>query len=461
MTFTIAIIGRPNVGKSTLFNRLVGKRLALVDDTPGVTRDRREAEGSLGPLRFRIIDTAGLEEDDESGLSTRMRQQTMRALDEADIALFMIDARIGVTPMDKHFAAILRKGKTPVLLLANKAESRAGQTGKLEAYEMGLGDPIALSAEHGEGLGDLFDGIEEIVIKKGLDIKEELPEVEVPIDEGDEEGEAVGPLLPLQLAIIGRPNVGKSTLVNKLIGEDRQITGPEAGLTRDTITIPWNYQGRDVRLFDTAGLRRKSRVQEKLEKLSVADTMRAVNFAEVVLLVIDGEQLMDKQDVQIASLVAQEGRALVIAINKIDLVEDQPAAMRILNDTLERSLPQIRGVTLVPISAVTGKNLDRLMSAVFKAFDLWNGRISTGRLNRWLEEVTERHPCPTIKGKRIKIRFMSQIKTRPPTFTLFCNRPADLPGSYLRYLENELRAEFKLPGVPLRLLLRKGDNPYV
>jgi GTP-binding protein len=459
MPFTIAIIGRPNVGKSTFFNRLVGKRLALVDDTPGVTRDRREAQGSLGPLQFRIIDTAGLEEDDESGLSSRMRAQTMRAIASSDIVFFMIDARAGVTPMDKYFADILRREPAPVLLLANKAEGRAGQPGLMEAFSLGLGDPIGISAEHGEGLGELFDAVEALVIERGLDLEEEKSATSVKTEEAGEEG-VTASALPLQLAIIGRPNVGKSTLVNKLIGEERQITGPEAGLTRDTISIPWHYRGREVRLFDTAGLRRKSKVHHKLEKLSVADTMRAVNFAEVVVLVVDAENLMDKQDVQIASLIAQEGRALVIAVNKFDLVEDQTVALRLLNDTLERSLPQIRGVMIVPISALTGKGLDKLMAAVFKAFDYWNTRVSTGRLNRWLIETTERHPAPTAKGKRVKLRYISQVKARPPTFAIFVNRPADVQGSYLRYLENELRTSFKLPGVPLRILMRKGENPY-
>ncbi len=457
MSFTVAIIGRPNVGKSTLFNRLVGKRLALVDDTPGVTRDRREADASLGPLKFRIIDTAGLEEDDESVLSNRMRLQTLRALADADIALFVVDARAGITPIDKHFADILRREDKPVILLANKAEGQTGKTGMFESYSLGLGDPIAFSAEHGEGIGVLFDIMEEKVQALGLDIKHARKKGE--FEEEPEETEPEN-LKPLQMAIVGRPNAGKSTLVNQMIGEDRQITGPEAGLTRDTIAVEWEYKGREIKLFDTAGLRRKSRVQQKLEKLSVADTMRAVTFAEIVVLIVDGETLMDKQDLQIASLVVQEGRGLVIAVNKADLITDQSAALRTINDRLERSLPQVKGVPLVPISALTGKGIPRLMTEVMKINELWNQRISTGRLNRWLEDVMARHPAPSVAGRRVKIRYMSQIKSRPPTFTLFCNRPSDLPSSYLRYLENELRMMFKMPGVPLRLLLRKGENPY-
>ncbi len=454
MSFTVAIIGRPNVGKSTLFNRLVGKRLALVDDTPGVTRDRREGEGRLGPLSFRVIDTAGLEEGKGEALSARMRRQTDAALDEADIVLFMIDARVGVTPLDRHFAEWVRKKPAPVVLLANKCEGKRADPGLFEAFALGLGEPIALSAEHGDGLGELYDAIEKIAREKGL-----LEEPDEDQAEEAEEAEDAEPKV-LQLAIVGRPNAGKSTLVNRLLGEERQITGPEAGLTRDSIALAWTWQDRPVRLFDTAGLRRKARVHEKLEKLSVADALRAVQFAHVVVVMVDATLGFEKQDLSIADLVVREGRALVIAVNKMDEVADRKAALKAVYDTLERSLPQVRGVPVLPISALTGAGLDKLMPAVTRVYEIWNRRVSTSALNRWLEEVIAHHPPPADKGRRVRIRYMSQIKTRPPTFVFFVNRPEALPTSYVRYLANELRADFKLDGVPLRLLTRRGKNPY-
>ncbi len=468
MTFTVAIIGRPNVGKSTLFNRLVGKRLALVDDTPGVTRDRRDAKASLGEYKFRIIDTAGLEEGKGNTLSARMRRQTEIAIEEADFSLFMIDARAGVTPLDKHFADILRRGKKPVLLIANKSEGRAAEAGRYEAFSLGLGNPIPFSAEHGEGLADLSDGFEELlrmleinpfedeqedVSIKSVAIHGEVTEEDELLSEEDSD-------LPLQLAIVGRPNVGKSTLINKLLGEERMLTGPEAGLTRDSIGVNYNYEGRELRIFDTAGMRRKSRVQEKLEKLSVADTIRALNFAEVVVLMIDATQPLEKQDLSIASLIVQEGRALVIALNKYDLLENRQEVMKDIVHKLEHTLPQIKGIPVVPISALTGRGIEKLMPQIFATYKLWNRRISTAKLNKWLAQTLSYHPAPSVKGRRTKMRYMTQVKTRPPTFAIFTNRPSDVADSYTRYLLNELRWDFDMPGVPIRIMLRKGDNPY-
>ena len=467
MTIKVAMVGRPNVGKSTLFNRLVGKRLALVDDTPGVTRDRREAKASLGGINFLAIDTAGLEEDGDTKLSARMRAQTDLAIAEADFALFMIDARAGVTPLDKFFADVLRRGKTPVILLCNKCEGRAAEAGIYESYSLGLGDPVAISAEHGEGLSELIEAFDKIILDKGLEVEEEPDDiisksVSIRGEVSDEEAEATeeDSGLPLQMAIVGRPNVGKSTLVNYLLGEERQITGPEAGLTRDSIGVTYYYEGREIRMFDTAGLRRKSKVMEKLEKLSVADTIRALNFAEVVVLMIDATMPFEKQDLSIASLIVQEGRSLVIALNKYDLMENRQEVMKDILDTLEHSLPQIKGIPVVPISALTGRGVDKLMPAVFNAYRMWNRRISTAKLNKWLAATTAYHPHPSVKGRRIKMRYMTQVKTRPPTFAIFCNRTADVARSYERYLLNELRWDFELPGVPIRMMLRKGDNPF-
>ena len=446
MTRRVAIIGRPNVGKSTLFNRLVGRREALVDDAPGVTRDRREGEGQLFDLRFQVIDTAGLEEISDDSLEARMRRQTEQALASADLALFLIDGRAGLTPMDEHFARWLRRGKTPVLLVVNKCEGSQGESGRMEAYGLGLGDAIPLSAEHGLGLADLHDAMSAA-----------FDELTPPGEEISEAGEREE---ILRLAVIGRPNVGKSTLINQLLGEDRLLTGPEAGITRDAIAVDLDHRGRGLQLYDTAGIRKRPRVTEKIEKLSVSDTLRAVRFAHVVVLVIDALAPMEKQDLTIARMVVDEGRALVLAVNKWDLAKDPGAAARAVADRLERSLPQVRGLTTVQVSALRGRNLDRLLDAVEAAYKIWNRRIPTARLNEWLEAVTEAHPPPAPQGRRIRLKYMTQAKARPPTFALFCSKPTELPGAYLRYLENTLREDFDLPGTPLRLRIKAGKNPY-
>ena len=459
MTATVAIIGRPNVGKSTLFNRLVGKRLALVDDTPGVTRDRREGEGRIADLEFRLIDTAGLEVGPEDSLQDRMWRQTEAALMEADVGLMMIDARTGLTTADEHFADILRRSKTPVILIANKCEGRQGQSGMLESYSLGLGDPIALSAEHGEGIGDLYDALHPYV--EEAEDEEEFADLAIEagleIDADAEEEEEVG---PIQMAIVGRPNVGKSTLINRLLGEERLITGPEAGLTRDSISVEWEWGGQRIKLVDTAGLRKKARVQEKLERLSTQDTTRSIRFAQIVVLVIDGQSPLEKQDLTIASMVVEEGRSLVIAVNKWDVVEDRKQVLQNLYERLEKSLPQVRGVPVVSFSALTGSRMKTLMPAVLGAYDTWNRRISTGKLNRWLAMVTEAHPPPAARGRRVRLRYMTQAKTRPPTFVVFASMPDALPESYTRYLINDIRQTFDLPGTPIRLMMRKGENPY-
>jgi GTP-binding protein len=443
MALTVAIIGRPNVGKSTLFNRLVGQRLALVDDTPGVTRDRRAGEAALGDLRFGVIDTAGLDEAEEGSLGARMQAQTERALDEADVALFLVDARSGVTPLDRHFADLLRRRKTPVVLAANKAEGRSGAAGLYEAFALGLGEPIAISAEHGDGMADLYEALAPFAA---------TPEGETAVAANGEK--------PLQLAVIGRPNVGKSTLINRLLGEERLLTGPEPGITRDAIATLWQWRDRAVRLIDTAGLRRRPKVEEKLEKLSVVDTLRAVRFAEVVVLAIDATQLLEKQDLTIARMVEEEGRALVLAVNKWDLVEDKQATLRRLRDRLEISLPQLAGLRFVTLSARTGAGVAKLMPAVMATYDAWNRRIATPKLNRWLSAIQQRHPPPLVAGRRLKLRYMTQANIRPPTFALFASSPGALPESYRRYLVNLMRADFDLPGVPIRVMLRKGENPY-
>lgn len=474
MTFTVAIIGRPNVGKSTLFNRLVGKRLAIVDDTPGVTRDRREGSGSISDLKFQVIDTAGLE-NAKDGLESRMREQTERALDEANVALFLIDARAGVTPLDEHFAQVVRKRKTPVILIANKCEGRTAGPGLMEAYSLGLGEPLPFSAEHGEGVGELYDAllpyeledqIEAYEPPQKIDATEQVAE-KIPdpaaLDDDTPEDAAEDALVlsrPLQLAIVGRPNVGKSTLVNRLLGEERMLTGPEAGITRDAITSDWSWQDRAVKLVDTAGLRRKSRVHEKVETLSASDTLRTIRFAQVVVLLIEGEAGLEKQDLTIARQVTDEGRALVIAINKWDAVKDRAKALARVEDRLQTSLPQVRGIPVVTLSAKTGRGIDKLMPAVFDMFDVWNARISTAELNRWLSFMTESHPPPAVSGRRIRLRYMTQPKTRPPTFAVFSSRAEQLPTAYVRYLINGLRDDFGLEGIPIRLNMRKGNNPY-
>ena len=467
----VAIIGRPNVGKSTLFNRLVGKRLALVDDTPGVTRDRREGEASLGDLTFTLVDTAGLEEGDEASLTGRMRAQTERAMDEADVCLFVIDARAGLTPTDKEFATLMHRFGDKTVLVANKVEGRKGLDGAYEAFELGLGEPVALSAEHGEGMGDLFSALDEqftrLIEARVHDAGPKLAEQLEPddgVDDEDEDGpdiiEAAPRTHPLQVAIVGRPNAGKSTLVNQLLGDDRLLTGPEAGITRDTIAVDWVFQGRPFKLFDTAGMRRKAKVQDKLEKLSVSDALHAIQFAECVVLLMDAEHPFEKQDLQIADLVAREGRALVFGLNKWDLIRDKGSFLKTCAEELARLLPQVRGAPLVPLSGLTGKGTEALMRAVLQMDDVWNRRVSTAALNRWLAASLAQHPPPAVAGRRLKLRYMTQVKARPPTFAVFCSRPDALPGSYTRYLINGLRDTFDLPGVPLRINLRKGDNPY-
>jgi GTPase len=447
MSFTIAIVGRPNVGKSTLFNRLAGKRLALVDDQPGLTRDRREAETSLGSCAVTLIDTAGLEPGDK-GLTARMRQQTEAAISQADVVVFLIDARAGVVSADEIFADLARGSGKKVILAANKCEGRAAEPGVYEAYSLGLGDPLPISAEHGLGIGELSEAIQEACQNRG----DTLPGLGDVVEE-------TGPH-PLRIAIVGRPNVGKSTLVNALLGEERMITGPEAGITRDAVASALEWDGRPLLLFDTAGLRRKMRVEGRAEELSVGDALKAIRFAEIVVLLLDVEQPFEKQDLQIADLIEQEGRALVIAVNKWDLVREREKRLNELRETCQRLLPQLKGVPLVPVSALSGKGLDKLMQAVLAADELWNRRLPTHALNQWLHEAVEAHPPPAVSGRRIKLRYMTQANARPPTFVLFCSRPNSLPDSYSRYLVNALRESFDMPGVPIRLNLRKGANPY-
>ncbi|MET0597065.1 MAG: ribosome biogenesis GTPase Der [Mesorhizobium sp.] len=472
MGFTVAIIGRPNVGKSTLFNRLAGRRLALVDDTPGVTRDRRIHPARLYDLRFDIIDTAGFEDAAPETLAGRMRQQTERAIDEADLIFFLVDAKAGVLPDDRTFADLVRRSGRPVVLVANKAEARAAEGGLLEAWELGLGDPVPVSAEHGQGLPELRDAVVEALgAERALDPDEEedeppLPAAEEPLigedvaDPDAEDHPPYDPAKPLRIAVLGRPNAGKSTLINALIGEERLLTGPEAGITRDSISVDWQWNGRPVKLFDTAGMRRRAKVQEKLEKLSVADGLRAIRFAEVVVLIFDATIPFEKQDLQLADLAIREGRAPVIAFSKWDLIDHPQARLAELREMTERLLPQVRGIQAVPVSAETGRGLDRLMTSVVKTHEIWNRRVPTGRLNRWLEGILAHHPPPAVAGRRVSIKYMTQIKSRPPTFVLSTTRPDALGSSYTRYLVNGLREVFKLDGVPIRLILRKPDNPF-
>ncbi len=444
----IAIIGRPNVGKSTLFNRLTGGRTALVSDMPGLTRDRREGEADLAGNPVTIVDTAGLEQAKRGSIAERMRQQSETALAASDLVLFVVDAREGITSDDKSFAKLVRSSGRPIVLVANKSESRAAEEGFYAAFELGFGEPVAISAEHGEGLADL-----EAEMLSALGLK--------PKYKTDAEAEAApATSKPIRVAVVGRPNAGKSTLVNALLGEDRMITGPEPGLTRDSVPSDLEWHGRKVRLFDTAGLRRKAKISETAEKLSASDAIRAIRFAEVVVLLIDAERPLEHQDLTIGDLVTEEGRALVIAINKWDLVEEKQKMLKELREALGERLAQVQGVALVPLSALSGRGVEKLSKAVLETYDLWNRRVSTPDLNRWLQEAMARHSPPAVGGRRIKLRYITQPSARPPTFVAFCSRPADLPKSYIRYLTNSLRDAFKLPGVPLRFNLRKGENPF-
>ncbi len=463
MTAIVALIGRPNVGKSTLFNRLVGKKLALVDDRPGVTRDRREGDATLGHLRFKVIDTAGLEEADKDSLAGRMRAQTETAIAQADVVVFMIDARLGLTPMDQPFAELVRRSGKPVILLANKAEGKKGADGIIDAYSLGLGDPVPFSAEHGEGTADLLEALAPFVADEPEDEDEDEDEDEQAAWDdvaGDDSEETLDPNRPLRVTIIGRPNAGKSTLVNRMIGEERLLTGPEAGITRDTISVDWEWRGHKVKLFDTAGMRKRARIEEKLEKLSVADSLRAIRFAEVVVVLLDATIPFEKQDLTLVDLTEREGRAVVIGLNKWDLVADKQGLLAELKEKANHLLAQVRGVPIVPLSGLAGEGIDRLMQAVFQAYEVWNRRVSTARINRWLEGVLSAHPPPAVAGRRIKIRYMTQAKARPPTFALFGNQLEHLPVSYVRYLVNNLREGFDLPGTPIRLHRRGGHNPY-
>jgi GTP-binding protein len=448
MTFTVAIIGRPNVGKSTLFNRLVGRRLALVDDLPGVTRDRREGEARLGDLSFTVIDTPGLEQASAASLAGRMVEQTKAAIADADASLFVVDARAGLLPADRAFADVLRKAGKPVILVANKSEGRGGQAGALESYALGFGEPVAVSAEHGEGMSDLYDAL-----------REALPEhTERPAQDDDQDIDETG--RPIRVAVVGRPNAGKSTLVNRLLGEERLLTGPEAGITRDAISVDLDWRGRKFKVYDTAGMRRKSRIDEKLEKLSVADALNAIRFADVVVLLMDSVQDFEEQDLRIADLVEREGRALVIGMNKWDLKEGGRHAVGKLRNEADHWLPQVKGVPIVAMSGLTGEGLDRLMQAVVDAHAVWNKRVPTSALNRWFEETTSANPPPAVSGRRLRLNYITQAKSRPPSFVIFCTRADAVPDSYVRYLVNGLRDTFDLPGTPIRMTLREKANPY-
>ena len=449
MFFTAVIVGRPNVGKSTLFNRLVGRRLALVDDRPGVTRDRREGNAQLGDLVFKVIDTAGLDDAEGDSLSARIQAQTAAAIAQADAVLFLVDARAGATAADRPFADLVRKSGKPTIVLANKSEGREGELGALDAYALGLGEPIPISAEHGEGLAGLYDAL-----------RAALPEATAAETRNGDRATAASEQ-PIRLAIVGRPNTGKSTLINRLLGEERLLTGPEAGITRDAIAVDLDWQGRHFRIHDTAGLRRRSRIDEKLEKLAVADALNAVRFAEVVIVLIDAEAPFEEQDIRIADLVEREGRALVIAVNKWDLIEPEPGALSRLRAEVDRLLPQIKGVALAVLSAKTGQGLDRLIQAVVDAYAVWNKRIPTAALNRFLAKATASHPPQAMRGRRLRLDYMTQPKARPPTFVLFASRASALPETYRRYLINGLRDNFALPGTPVRLTLRTKANPYV
>ncbi len=503
MSLRVAIIGRPNVGKSTLFNRLVGKKLAIVDDQPGVTRDRRYGKARLGHMHFEVIDTAGLEEAFDDTIEGKMRQQSEMAFEECDLALFLIDARAGLTPLDNHFADWLRKRKKPVYVIANKHEGRDQDPGLYEAYGLGLGDVAPISAEHGLGMELLIDIMrphwEEYRDKQrkarqtgdmaAIDAEfeddddeaeeawqaeaaagaangpEKFPSFEISYEDEFEEDEEEEPVVyrdnsKIQLAIVGRPNVGKSTLLNQLLGENRVMTGPQAGLTRDAIAVDWSYEGRPIRLVDTAGMRRKKKIDDRVEKLSVGDTLRVIRYAQVVVIMLDATNTIDKQDLTIARMVLEEGRALIIAVNKWDSVEDKRGVMQALRDKLDTSFAQAKGIPILTFSALTGRGTDRLMPTVLDIYDIWSRRIPTSQLNRWLEAITERHLPPVISGRRIRLRYMTQAKSRPPSFFINCSKAAELPESYTRYLINGLRDDFDMPGVPIRIFLRSSDNPY-
>ncbi|HJZ20535.1 MAG TPA: ribosome biogenesis GTPase Der [Bradyrhizobium sp.] len=453
MSFTIAIIGRPNVGKSTLFNRLVGQKLALVDDAPGVTRDRREGEGRLGDLEFTVIDTAGLDEGARGSLTARMQEQTEAAIGLADALMFVIDARAGLTPNDRAFADFARRANKPVVLVANKSEGKGGDAGAMEAYALGLGEPIRISAEHGEGLSDLYDALRALM-PEPVEAEEEFDDDET-IELDDDLSKR-----PIRVAIVGRPNAGKSTLINHLAGEERLLTSAEAGTTRDSIAVEINWKGKDFRVFDTAGLRRRSRIEEKLEKLSVADALRAVRFAEVVVLMMDAQNKFEEQDLRIADLIEREGRALVIAVNKWDLMGRQTSLISALRTDADHLLPQVKGAPIVAVSGLMGEGIDRLMSAIEEAYAVWNRRVATAALNRWFEQAVDANPPPSVSGRRLKLNYVTQAKARPPSFVLFCSRADAVPQSYLRYLVNSLRAFFDLPGTPIRITLREKANPF-
>ena len=448
MTFTVAIVGRPNVGKSTLFNRLVGRRLALVDDQPGVTRDRREGDARLGDLAFKIIDTAGLDNAERKTLSARMQEQTAAAMAQADLVLFVVDARDAATATDRAFANLVRRAGKPTILVANKSEGRAGRAGALESYALGLGEPVAISAEHGEGLGDLYDAF-----------RTALPDATAEPDD-EEDTEAASEDKPIRIAVVGRPNTGKSTLINRLVGEERLLTGPEAGITRDAIAVDLDWRGRHFRVHDTAGMRRRARIEEKLEKLSVADALNAIRFAEVVIVLVDALTPFEEQDIRIADLVEREGRAIVFGLNKWDLIEREQGALSRLRTEVDRLMPQIKGVPVVAFSARSGDGIDRLMAAVLEAHAVWNRRVPTGVLNRFLARVTSANPPPAVSGRRLRLNYITQPKSRPPTFVLFASRASALPETYRRYLVNEMREDFSLPGTPIRLMLRAKENPY-
>lgn len=453
MPFTFAIIGRPNVGKSTLFNRLVGQKLALVDDVPGVTRDRREGNGRLGDLEFTVIDTAGLDEGAKGSLTARMQEQTETAIGLADALMFVIDARAGLTPNDRAFADFARRANKPVVLVANKSEGKHGEIGAMESYALGLGDPVQISAEHGEGLSDLYDALRALM-------PEPAGEDETFDDDDIIETDEEIAKRPIRVAIVGRPNAGKSTLINHLLGEERLLTSAEAGTTRDSISVEVTWQGRDFRVFDTAGLRRRSRIEEKLEKLSVADSLRAIRFAEVVVLMMDAQNKFEEQDMRIADLIEREGRALVIAVNKWDLMGQKANLISALRAEADHALPQVKGVPIVAVSGLMGEGIDRLMSAVEQSYSVWNKRVPTASLNRWFEQAVDANPPPAVSGRRLKLNYITQAKARPPSFILFCSRADAVPQSYLRYLVNSLREFFELPGTPVRISLREKANPF-